>query len=403
MKTPDSPSITRRIHLYIPFGNKLVRTIGLVCAVSWLLGSCSVSNDPFSLQGKIDGLQDGDSVFLLILTDPVELNAEQEAGGRVFDDTLTTIVTDGQFKLSGQAPATVRDARLVFGQLGPRAPSLSLFLEPGDIIVNGQLDSAYEASVTGTRNNDLMTAHRAKEQQLYAGLRSIQELLRDETLTDQELSNLDQETARIREQVRQNRIDFIREHPDSYAAPTYLRLLEDNLDLDTLEQLYEELDAGVKQTRFARGTAAKIEARRRTAIGQPAPVFSGLGHQGDSVHLEDYEGRYVLIDFWASWCIPCRAEHPHLREAYALYQDRGFDILGVSLDDNRDRWIAAIEEDQLSWMNVSELKGFGDPIARLYGVQPIPDNFLVDPDGIIIARRLRGEQLRDTLAHLLGE
>src|SRR5690606_32919194 len=143
----------------------------------------------------------------------------------------------GSFIFTGHVEG-IRDARLVFQRLAPRSPSASLFLEPGTISFTGHLDGIHDATITGTPNNDVATAFRKSEQDRYADLQPIQRRLRDTTLSEQELVELQREAARIRAQIRQSRIDFIREYPDAYAAPTYLRLLEDNLDIDTLEQLY---------------------------------------------------------------------------------------------------------------------------------------------------------------------
>jgi len=115
-------------------------------------------------------------------------------------------------------------------------------------------------------------------------------------------------------------------------------------------------------------------------------------------NLSDYRGKYVLLEFWASWCVPCRAENPDLLIAYKKYQEKGFVVVGISLDDKKDRWEKAIEEDKLPWIHVSDLNAFDNKLAKLYGVQPIPDNFLIDPQGKIIARQLRGKEVQERLA-----
>jgi thiol-disulfide isomerase/thioredoxin len=138
-----------------------------------------------------------------------------------------------------------------------------------------------------------------------------------------------------------------------------------------------------------------------TAIGKPAPEFTGSTTDGKAVAVFSFRGKYTLVDFWASWCGPCRAENPAVVKAYRKYHPKGFAILGDSLDETKPEWVAAIRKDGLSWTQVSDLKGWQSSIAALYGVKGIPMNFLLDKDGKIIGKGLRAMDLEDKLAETI--
>lgn len=149
--------------------------------------------------------------------------------------------------------------------------------------------------------------------------------------------------------------------------------------------------------------ARTLDAGKNTAIGAQAMDFTQLDQNGKPVKLSDFRGKYVLIDFWASWCGPCRDENPNLVEAYNRFKDKNFTVLGVSLDrpDGKEAWLKAIKDDKLAWTQVSDLKFWNNEVAKQYGIQSIPANFLIDPDGKIIAKGLRGDDLQLKLAELL--
>jgi peroxiredoxin len=145
------------------------------------------------------------------------------------------------------------------------------------------------------------------------------------------------------------------------------------------------------------------EIAKATAIGAVAPDFTQKDTKGKSVKLSSLRGKYVLIDFWASWCGPCRKENPNVVKAYQKFKNKKFEILGVSLDnsDGKNAWLDAIEKDNLTWLQVSDLQGWKNAVAQLYGVQSIPQNFLLDPKGVIIEKDLRGNRLEEVLAKIL--
>ena len=137
----------------------------------------------------------------------------------------------------------------------------------------------------------------------------------------------------------------------------------------------------------------EITRLKRLAVGQPAPTFESLTPDNKPVKLSDFQGTYTLVDFWASWCVPCRQENPNIVAQYHAYKEKGFTVLGVSLDDNPGAWMRAIKDDGLEWTQVSDLQQWGSEVVGLYNIRAIPTSYLLDPKGIIIAKNLRGEEL----------
>jgi peroxiredoxin len=188
---------------------------------------------------------------------------------------------------------------------------------------------------------------------------------------------------------------FIIAHPASIVSAYILyRDYSYKLSRDTIEQYLQLLDPSLYQTQYVRVLQGLLKTLEVVNIGQPAPDFTLDAPDGEPVKLSDkWKKGYLLIDFWAAWCAPCRRENPNVVAVYNKYKDKGFDIIGVSLDHNKESWKKAIEQDQLTWTHVSDLKFWDSEVAQLYGVRAIPSNYLIDKDGIIVAKNLRGEDL----------
>ena len=176
-----------------------------------------------------------------------------------------------------------------------------------------------------------------------------------------------------------------------------------------IQSFYQNITKRFPNSETAKAFAEKFLQRTPAAAiepigakkGNPAADFTANTPDGKTVSLQSLRGKYVLLDFWASWCAPCRRENPNVVQAYQQFKDKNFTILGVSLDTDQAKWKEAIAKDGLTWTHVSELKGWGSAIARNYGIESIPQNFLIDPQGNIIASNLRGEQLLSTLTEHL--
>jgi peroxiredoxin len=203
---------------------------------------------------------------------------------------------------------------------------------------------------------------------------------------------------------------YMRENPNSpllaFAFNTYVgdpRSIKSE-DAPRTRALFDLLPDSVRSSprsqAFLKQLDNKVTFDKTVGVGQPAPDFTQNDTAGHPVALSSFRGKYVLLDFWASWCGPCRQENPAVVTAYHKYHDKGFEILGVSLDQNEKSWKKAIHDDKLSWTHVSDLKYWDNALVKIYGVQGVPQNFLIDPQGKIIARGLRGEDLQNKLAEI---
>ncbi|UYQ94506.1 AhpC/TSA family protein [Chitinophaga horti] len=302
-------------------------------------------------------------------------------------------INDGKFSVSGSVPKTVKATYFISPTGNGRYYSMesgNVFLEAGTIALKSP-DVASNARMSGTPMND-------GYQQYLDAMRPLA-LKRDtvQMVYSNAIAKLNTEKV---QQLKQ----FIAAHPES---PVVVTLVNDYLgqtpSLEQLDSAFQTLSATAKSSSAGKEMAAKIKALKAITVGQMAPEFSQQDTAGVMVHLKDFRGKYVLLDFWASWCVPCRAENPHVVEAFNRYKDKNFTVLGVSLDREKDKaaWLNAIHEDGLTWTQVSDLHYWQNAVSKLYSIQAIPANFLIDPQGRIIATNLRGEALGKKLAEVL--
>jgi peroxiredoxin len=214
------------------------------------------------------------------------------------------------------------------------------------------------------------------------------------------------EMAVLKMEKNKEQVVFIRRHPDYFISLLALAEVIGPLptDVPALKKLFNKLDKGLRLTATGIKTKTALDKFDAVSIGRTAPGFSAPDTSGRLVDLSDYRGKYVLLDFWASWCGPCREENPVVVKAWKEFRGKNFDILSVSLDQpgKKEAWLKAIHDDQLTWQHVSDLKYWNNEVAQLYAVRSIPQNFLIDPQGKIIAANLRGEALYKKLTELFG-
>lgn len=353
-----------------------------------LISAHTQNSFEFEIRGVIRGLGN----------DTIYLNLQNGAGG----NTRHAIpVRADSFQYHGQS------IRVDQGYLAMprqrRMGDISLFIEKGLIQISADIADPGRARVSGTKANEDQSRLRSLEQPVYDHITALRDELKG--MTDNGSDKYKEILSKI--EALQTSIIVIREkwaeeNPSSFASASCLWVLADRIPFERLDKLFGALSPEVQGTALMQRLSVKIEGKRRSLVGKPAAEFRMENTEGKMIRLADFRGRYVLLDFWASWCVPCRQENPGLKELYARYKTKGFEIIGISVDENGERWKKAIKEDDLPWIHISDLKR-ESALASLFGVQPIPDNFLINPEGIIVAKGLHGNALANKLADLLSK
>lgn len=312
--------------------------------------------------------------------------------------TITTdTITNGSFILKGSL--TEPDIFQI-GFIGYK-DGIDLFLFNNQVTLTGDFNNLKNTIIKGSSLNDDYQLFTTKFNPIRNELNRLAALINPEKnklIRDSLISLFEIEKERVMLEVS----IFTKEKNTSPVSPFVLYVISPLLNgpLD-LENRYQQLDSLAKKGSFAREVEKLIAASKLNGIGTLAQNFSQKDTAGKIVSLASFKGQYILLDFWASWCGPCRMENPNVVKAYQLFKNKNFTVIGISLDESKSSWLKAIKKDQLFWTQLSDLKYFYNEVAQLYKVSSIPANFLIDPNGVIIAKDLRGEMLINTLKLVL--
>ncbi|HEY0298162.1 MAG TPA: TlpA disulfide reductase family protein [Arachidicoccus sp.] len=346
---------------------------------------------PFTASGHIEGLADG------------ELYLAFGSFSNMKADTVQ--VSKGNFSFSDSL------SEPTYGMLFNHDYSVKvdMFLDKGETHINGNTDSSYDFKVSGSAVVNEYAAYNQAQQNLRKPVQVVYEKwIAAYNAGDSEGVHKYQAAfnAARDEQSKQSvvmQLDFIKNHPNSNASAWELLHYLNDKNLPSSKQLYSAFSPAVKGSDMGHETGARIATLSRVEVGNPAPGFEQTSADNKAVTLASYKGKYVLLEFWASWCSPCRAESPNVLKAYQKYKNKGFDVLSVSLDHEKGKWEDAIQKDGLLWTQLSDLKGWKNDVAVLYGINAVPANFLIDPNGKIVAQDLRGDALNSKLATIFNQ
>lgn len=336
------------------FGNLYI-TLLIFTAI--IFQSCISQHDKtegYTLKGNIEGIDSG-KAFLAKL--------DLVSNESVYVDSAE--IQKGKFTFSGKTESPYLHTMFI----NDESNKIHFFLENSDIEIAADINNLELAKITGSREDSLFHSY-----------------------------NMDDIFD------RNKGMDIMLNYPDyAFAAFTaYYQFQIYNIHADTLKLIIQGFKEPVTKSVYYAHLVKLYDTLERVAISKPAPKFTIPDTKGNLISLDDFKGTYVLIDFWASWCAPCRAANPKLVHIYNTFSNRNFTIVGISVDRDKDGWIKAIQTDKLPWLNLSNLKGW-DEVSDNYGVKAIPQNFLLDPDGIIIDRNLEAEKMFEKLNLILPE
>lgn len=355
----------------------------------------------FQINGTTPASKEGCVVYL-----------DYTSNGESISDS--TIVTNGTFQFRG-AVSEPSYSRMIFDHQGQGKYMIQnigdrLYFYVGNENYHIAItDSLHNAAITGSPMHAEYTAFLNEVGGCFIAImdeagKTAASIPQSDPQYNEKMTALRNKYDKILADRRLKELEFAKNNPNSIFSAEALRDVANGHPLSEIEPVLASLSEEVRNLSTAKQLAARIQAEKTIQIGNIAPDFTQPDINGQPVSLSDYRGRYVLVDFWASWCAPCRAENPNLVKAYEAYKDKGLEVLGVSLDSKsgRDAWLKAIEKDGLPWVHVSDLKGWSNAVAVLYGVRGVPQNYLIDPEGRIVASNLRDERLHTVLAEILG-
>lgn len=308
----------------------------------------------------------------------------------------STYLIGERFSFKGKVDFPVR----ALINLGDRRDSKPIWLENTLITFSAVKDSLESADVTGGKIQSDMNLQNDMVAPIVDAMMALERVFRDSSLSKIQVDSIYDLHEGLTKRLHKAYKEFISNHPNSLESVLLLNSMTRTWERDTIAQLYARLDPDVKKHSIGRSIERYIELNIDPKIGEPYVDFKQTDSQGNEIKLSEVLGKFTLVEFWASWCKPCREENPGLVQEYNTYKDLGFQIVGVSLDENKANWLKAISDDRLPWLNLTDLKGPENPASIIYNINGIPDNILIDHNGIIIARNLRKENLKTTLAEI---
>lgn len=341
----------------------------------------------------------------------IEVNLEGADGKVVLEERKdgawvgvdTADVVDGVAVLEGEVE---NPGAYYLSVMGQRAKSL-IFVENAKMTVTGKADSINFVTVKGSATHDEYSALSEQLKKISDEYMALYQESRAASAAGDtaKASDLMAQVEEMYESTNTIQEEFVKEHPASYVTPVILGNIQYGKEAGELEEIVNNLDPKIQELPVIVDMKEKIARLKKVAVGQKAPDFTQNDPEGNPVTFSDVYSQHelTLLDFWASWCGPCRRENPNVVAVYNDFKDDGFTVFGVSLDRDKDAWLKGIEDDGLTWTHVSDLAYWNNAVAKEYAVQSIPQNLLVDKNGTIVAKNKREEELREAVQEFLAD
>ena len=367
--------------------NSKMKKIGILVIAALAVLSCK--KDGYEINVKAAGIENGKKAYL---------ETQGETGLISLD---TAVVENGTFKFDGK----LKDGmELVFVRVETINGSVPMILENGEITMEINKDTIQKSKIGGTKQNDYFQAYNDESQVIYKKMMTFQETNQQKMSAAQQsgdtvvVNSLMKELTQFQDDMNEQSKKYIAKNPTALVSALLVEnfLMRNALKSEEIKPLYDKLDKSLFNTKSGKNVKKLYEEMNTVAIGSVAPDFSAPSPDGKMISLKESMGKVTLIDFWASWCGPCRQENPNVVAMYNELHEKGLNIIGVSLDKAGDdqKWKDAIAKDGLTWTQISNLKHWEEPIAKQYKVKAIPATFLLDASGKIVAKDLRGEELK---------
>lgn len=362
-----------------------------------IIGCGDVKEGEFTIDGQAKGVDNGKLIVL---------HKQDDSLGMIPVDT--TRIKDGKFTFKGKTKEPLMHQIQIEGV---NIETFYVITETGEIEITIDKDSVQKTKVSGTYNNDEMQSFTDKRNEFQSKIKEFEYknqsklAVAQNTNDEKTIKQLQADYAVLQKNMKDYVMKYIEEHPKSYISSLLIYSMFGDFEPDVakIQKYYDGLDQSLKDHSEGKKILKKLKDAKKVDVGKRAPDFSAKSPEGKVISLKESLGKVTIIDFWASWCKPCRMENPNVVALYNELHSKGLNIVGVSLDKDLNKWKEAIAKDGITWTQVSNLKEWSEPIALLYNVNSIPKTFVLNKYGVVVAKDLTGKELKDKVTELLAQ